>query len=56
MLDPRIESNAEEIKKIKDAIIILANNLDGIAWRVSTEEERRAGIAIAEKIRKLLSK
>ena len=54
MLDPRVETNAEEIKKIKEAILILVGNLDGIAWRVSTDEERKAGIEIYDKIQKLL--
>ena len=56
MLDPRIKSNAEEIQKIKKAILILAGNLDGVAWRVSTDEERRAGIEIYDKIQELILK
>ena len=61
MLDPRVQDNAEKIKalqskikKLETAVWILTNNLDGITWRVSSEEERRAGIGIADKIEKLL--
>jgi len=56
LLDPRVEANAEEIKKIKKVILILAGNLDGVAWRVSTDEEKKAGIEIYDRIQKTLTK
>jgi len=56
MLDPRIDGNAEEIKKIKKVILILAGNLDGVAWRVATDEEKKAGIEIYDRIQKTLTK
>lgn len=54
-LDPRIESNAEEIKKIKEAIMSLAAIVDGIAWRTSSEEERK-GINVVAEIKEKLVK
>ena len=54
MLDPRIEDNAKKINKLKKAILILTGNVDGIAWRVSSEEERKAGMDIYNKIKELL--
>jgi len=56
LLDPRVEANAEEIKKLKKAILILAGNLDGVSWRVSTEEERKAGVEIYDRIQKTLTR
>ena len=50
MLDPRIEDAFKEIEAIKKAILILASNLDGVTWRVSTDEEREAGIDLFERI------
>ena len=55
MLDPRIESLAERIKNLEEAISVLAALVDGVAWRVSSEEERRAGIEIHNRIKKILS-
>lgn len=55
-LDPRIESNAGEIKKIKEAILRLVAIVDGIAWRGSSDEERKAGINVVEEIRGILEK
>ena len=55
MLDPRIEALSEEIEKVKKALLILAGNLEGVAWRVSSTEERNAGIEISNKIRKIIS-
>jgi len=52
-LDPRVEDNAKKIKQLKEAILALADSLDGIAWRVSSEEERK-GIQIASEIRVML--
>lgn len=53
-LDPRIEDLFEEIKKIKKAISVLAMNIDGITWRVATDEERNADIEIYDKIMEIL--
>lgn len=55
MLDPRVEDNAEEIKKIKEALLHLTTILDGVAWRTSTHEER-AGLNILAEIRTILRK
>lgn len=52
MPDPRVQDNAEEIKKLKKAILILAGSLDGVIWRVSTEEERKAEIRTGRDISK----
>lgn len=54
MTDPRVEDNAESIKKIKQAILDLAANLDGLAWRASSEEERKAGIEIYKHVKETL--
>ena len=56
MLDPRVEDNAKKIKAIEEILLILAGNLDGVAWRIASEEERRVGIEISETIRKRLGK
>jgi len=55
MVDPRIEDNAKDIKKNKEAILQLATILDGVAWRTSTHEER-AGLNIVAEIRAILTK
>lgn len=54
-LDPRVQDNAEEIKKLKEAILHLAAVIDGVAWRTSSEEERR-GLDIRAEIRTTLEK
>lgn len=54
MLDPRIENLFKEIEKLKLAMLVLAGNLDGVSWRVATEEERRAGVEIYGKIREII--
>ena len=53
-LDPRIEDLFQQIDKIKKAILILAGNLDGVLWRVSTEQERKTPLEISERIREML--
>lgn len=53
MLDPRTEDNAEKIKALKEAILVLANYLDSVVWRTSSEPER-TGINIHAEIRKIL--
>lgn len=53
MVDPRIEDNAKEIKKNKEAILRLAAILDGVAWRTSSPVER-AGLNIVAEIRAIL--
>lgn len=55
MLDPRVLDNAKEIKKLKEAILRLAAVLDGIAWRASSEEERR-GLDVGAEIRAIFEK
>lgn len=54
MLDPRIEYLAEQIENLKKAILVLAGNLDGVTWRVSSNEERNAGVEIYEKIMQII--
>jgi len=44
----------EEIEALKEAILVLANYVDGLAWRVSTREERIARTDIHSEIRRLL--
>lgn len=46
----------EEIVQIKEAILVLASYTEGIAWRVSTHEEKKAGMTILKEIRKILDK
>lgn len=54
MLDPRIDELAKEIERFKKAILAIADYLEGIAWRVSTQEERDAGIMIHDKIKEII--
>lgn len=54
MLDPRVEDNAKKIRKIREAILLLADSLDGVAWRVATPKEKTMGINIADEIHKVL--
>ena len=44
----------EDIEKHKKAIMRLAGYLSALAWRVSTPEERNAGIAIQKEIAEIL--
>ena len=46
---------SEEINEIKEALLVLAKYVDGIAWRVTKGEERE-GIKILEEIREMLDK
>jgi len=55
MLDQRVEDNAEEIKKIKEALLNLAETLDSVAWRTSNPLERGNINSVAE-IRAILKK
>lgn len=42
------------LEPLEQAVLRLAELLDGIAWRVATEEERKAGVKILEEIREIL--
>jgi len=53
-LDPRVQDNAENIKQLKEAVLALAAYLDGVVWRVTTEEEKKAGTDILSEIREKL--
>jgi len=53
VLDPRIDDNAEKIKQLEKAIRILARILDGVAFRVSSDEEK-AGIDVLDRIDEIL--
>jgi len=48
---PRVEANAEEIKKIKQAIIDLAGFVEAVAWRGCTSSEERKALNILDRIR-----
>jgi len=52
-LDPRVQDNAEKIKKLEEALLRLAAVVDGVAWRTSSPEER-AGFDIRAEIRAIL--
>jgi hypothetical protein len=56
LLDPRVEDNAKKVKKLEEAIIALANHVEGITWRVATSEEKHSSGFIAEEILKILEK
>jgi len=53
-MSPRIEDNIKSIKNIKKAILVLAGNLDGVAWKGASDEERKTGIEIYDIILKIL--
>jgi len=55
MADPRVQDNAEEIKKLKEAILHLANVVDCVTWRTSSGEERE-GLNIVAEIRAIMEK
>lgn len=54
MVDPRIEHIAKKVDALTEAILVLANYIDGLAWRAATPEERDASITIHAEIRKIL--
>ena len=53
-LDPRIDDLFEEVKRLKKAIERLTYYVDAAIWRVSSDEERTAGIALREEMREIL--
>lgn len=55
MLDPRIDDLFEEVKKLKEAIMAIANTLQCVAYRVSSDEEKK-GLDIPKEIRGILEK
>ena len=53
-LDPRIDDLSKEVRKVKRAIKLLTRYVDSALWRVSSGEERLAGIFVREEIKRIL--
>lgn len=53
MLDPRVQDNAEKIKKLEKALLDLAKTVEGLAYRTASYEERKS-LDIPGQIKRIL--